>query len=134
MGQHKATPAQPLKTADGRVIPMTPGFCLWCQQYVDVGRDIAGSTDPLDPAWHVDGDFGCPSAPDTDDDGTGGHARPYDLARAILRPDTRAARREALESGIAALLAERGDGSGHRQSIVDACLARLDNLVKELDR
>ncbi len=64
---------------------MTPGPCLWCEEYVESGRDIAGSTNPLDPAWHNDGDFGCDDAPEATNDACGNHARPYDLAIILLK-------------------------------------------------
>ena len=82
---HNATPLQVLRDARGNVIPMTPGYCLWCGEYVEVGREEAGSTDPLDPAWQCDGNFGCDASPETSDEGCGDHARPYDLARFFLR-------------------------------------------------
>lgn len=84
MTQHKAVPALSLKTADGRTIPMTPGPCLWCGRHVEVGREEAGSTNPFDPAWQHEGDYGCREAPDSGPDGVGDHARPYDLARFLL--------------------------------------------------
>lgn len=63
---------------------MREGARIFCGEHVESGRDIAGATDPLDPCWHVDGDFGCPNSPLNDKDGTGDHCRPYDLARMIL--------------------------------------------------
>jgi hypothetical protein len=81
---NKATPVITLKDARGNVIPMTPGECLWCHQWVEVGREEAGSTNPYDPAWNNEGDFGCDSAPESNEEGCADHARPYDLARLIL--------------------------------------------------
>jgi len=59
----------------------TPGPCIWCGDWVECGRELAGSTNPKDPAWHVDGNFGCCGSPFTDEDGVGDHARSYDLVR-----------------------------------------------------
>ena len=67
-----------------KTYPMTSGPCLWCGEYVESGRDIAGSTNPLDPAWHNDGDFGCDNSPQATFEGCGNHARPYDLAIILL--------------------------------------------------
>lgn len=80
----KAVPAGTLKAADGRTIPMEPGPCLWCGEYVEEGRDMAGATRPFDPCWQQDGDFGCNASPEASDDGCGDHARPYDLALYLL--------------------------------------------------
>ncbi len=80
-----ATPAMILRNAEGRVFPMKAGPCLWCGEWVESGRDAAGATDPYDPCWNVDGDFGCDRSPDADDDGCGDHARPYDLALRMIR-------------------------------------------------
>ena len=80
-----------LRTADGRTVTATPGPCLWCGEWVTIGRKEAGATNPLDPFWNVDGDFGCSESPETifgdgDDAGTGDHARPFDLAVRLVRP------------------------------------------------
>ena len=62
-----------------------PGECLWCGEYVESQRDLAGATCPLDPAWATeDGDFGCDESPETTDDGVGSHARPEDARRWLL--------------------------------------------------
>lgn len=61
-----------------------PGPCIWCGQWVEDGREISGATDPNDPAWHDDGDFGCEGNPLTGDDGVGGHARISDVRRWYL--------------------------------------------------
>src|SRR6185295_18825593 len=34
---------------------MEPGLCLWCEEWVEVGREEAGSTSPFDPAWRGGG-------------------------------------------------------------------------------
>ena len=74
-----------------KALLMEAGPCIWCQQWVESGRDIAGSTNPRDPAWHVDGDFGCDESPETSDDGCGDHARPYDLAWRLLAAEEHSA-------------------------------------------
>jgi hypothetical protein len=68
----------------GRKLRADPGPCLWCGEWVETGRRMSGATDPLDPAWQNDGDFGCDKAPNADDEECGDHSRPWDLARAIL--------------------------------------------------
>ena len=65
---------------------LAAGPCLWCGQVVEEGRDMAGATNPYDPCWHVDGAFGCDDSPETDSEGVGSHARPYDLAVRLLYP------------------------------------------------
>lgn len=80
----KAAPMKVLYGARGNIVPMRSGPCLWCGQWVEQGREIAGATNPYDPAWHNDGDFGCDESPESNDDGCGSHARPYDLARLIM--------------------------------------------------
>lgn len=85
MPEYDAVPVKLPLDAGGNPIPMEEGECLWCGQWVVVGRDIAGSTDPQDPAWHIDGDFGCDESPETNEEGVGDHARPYDLARLLQR-------------------------------------------------
>ncbi|MEN6550006.1 MAG: hypothetical protein ABFE07_28515 [Armatimonadia bacterium] len=74
---------------DGRglAIRMEPGPCLWCGLWVVSGREVAGATNPYDPCWHADGDFGCDESPETGEDGCGDHARPYDLAVRLLGLD-----------------------------------------------
>lgn len=74
-----------LKFRDGRTLRADPGACIWCQQRVETGRRMSGTTDPYDPAWQVHGDFGCDRSPITDEEGVGDHARPYDLALETLR-------------------------------------------------
>ncbi len=74
-----------LTLADGRKLRADPGPCLGCKRWVETGRRLSGATDPLDPAWHDDGDFGCDKAPMTSDEGTGDHARAWDLVLAVLR-------------------------------------------------
>ena len=81
----KAVRTLPVYGANGRVIPMKAGPCLWCGEHVESGRDEAGAQDPYDPCWHVDGDFGCDKSPDTNGEGCGDHARPYDLALRMMR-------------------------------------------------
>jgi len=81
---YPAVPLKPLINARGKEIKMEPGYCIWCGQYVEEGRDEAGATNPQDPCWQANGDFGCDYAPDANDEGCGNHARPYDLARRIL--------------------------------------------------
>jgi hypothetical protein len=85
MTKHKAVATTPLLNARGEEVPMEPGPCIWCGQWVESGREAAGCTNPFDPAWHVDGDYGCGDSPETNDDGTGDHARPYDLALTLLK-------------------------------------------------
>lgn len=85
MKTYKAVPVKPLLDARGEVVPMEPGPCLWCGQWVTVGREEAGSTSPYDPAWQVDGDYGCNESPETNEDGCGDHIRPYDVARMLLQ-------------------------------------------------
>ena len=82
----KAVKAGTLFGANGRPIPMKAGPCLWCGEWVEEGRDMAGATDPFDPCWNIDGDFGCDKSPESCGEGCGDHARPYDLARRLLRP------------------------------------------------
>lgn len=82
--EHKAVEAGVLTDKRGNVVEMEPGLCLWCGEYVEEGRDLAGATRPFDPCWNADGDFGCNDAPDAGDDGCGDHARPYDLALRVL--------------------------------------------------
>lgn len=84
MSTVKAVPAGTLITADGRTVRMQDGPCLWCGEYVTSDRDAAGATNPLDACWQVDGDFGCDKSPESSDEGTGGHARPWDLAVLLL--------------------------------------------------
>ena len=70
--------------ADGRRVAADPGLCLWCGRWVETGRRMSGATNPMDPAWQDEGDFGCDLSPMTNEEGTGGHSRPWDLALAIL--------------------------------------------------
>jgi len=85
MATLKAVPVKPLISADGRAVPMSEGPCLWCGEWVTSQRDVAGCTNPQDPAWATeDGDFGCNNSPETNDDGCGDHARPYDLAKFLI--------------------------------------------------
>lgn len=80
-----APPGQPLLDARGRPIQMTPGPCLWCREEVTSQREAAGATNPHDPAWATEeGDYGCNESPETNNDGCGDHARPYDLARRLI--------------------------------------------------
>ena len=62
-----------------------PGPCIWCGQYVTSQRKAAGCPDHTadrDPAWATeDGDYGCDRSPETGKDGTGDHARPFDVER-----------------------------------------------------
>jgi hypothetical protein len=74
-----------MKDARGREIKMEPGYCIWCGHYVEEGREMSGATNPLDPAWQVDGDFGCDQSPQSNDDGVGDHMRPYDLAIRLMK-------------------------------------------------
>lgn len=71
--------APSVKTRRG-TIKATEGPCLWCGRFVTIGRKEAGATNPLDPCWNDNGDFGCDRSPWTDADGIGDHARPFDLA------------------------------------------------------
>lgn len=82
----KAVEAATLTNGSGRPIPMEAGPCLWCGLFVESDRDAAGATDPYDPCWQIDGDFGCDMSPETTDEGVGDHARPYDLAVRLLNP------------------------------------------------
>lgn len=75
---------EPLRDARGRVIPMEAGPCLWCGRWVEEGRRLAGATNPHDPAWHANGDFGCDETPESNSEGCGDHCRPYDVARLLL--------------------------------------------------
>lgn len=87
MTHYHAVPVQPFIAANGKEIKMLPGDCIWCGQYVEEGREDAGATNPFDPCWQTeDGDFGCNNSPETCEEGCGNHARPYDLALAILHP------------------------------------------------
>lgn len=88
MAKFKAAPVRPLMNARGEVVPMTPGPCLWCGRWVEIGREEAGSTNPYDPAWCEDGDYGCDDSPESNDEGVGDHCRPYDVARMILQGQT----------------------------------------------
>jgi len=74
------TNAAPTVKTNAGIVTAKPGPCLWCGRYVTIGRKEAGATNPLDPCWNDDGDFGCASSPWTDAEGTGDHARPFDLA------------------------------------------------------
>jgi hypothetical protein len=80
----RAVPTGTLRNARGKEVSMEAGPCLWCGQWVESNRDMAGATAPLDPCWQVDGDFGCDASPETNREGVGDHARPYDLARKPL--------------------------------------------------
>jgi hypothetical protein len=80
-------PGPILTLRDGRKLQAKPGPCLWCGEWVTIGRTESGATDPLDPAWNIDGDFGCGESPLTDSEGTGDHARAWDLARMILNQE-----------------------------------------------
>lgn len=85
--QYKAVPVGELRNARGESVEMDPGDCLWCGEYVTSQRNAAGATNPLDPCWATEGgDYGCDASPETCEEGCGDHARPYDLARAILKP------------------------------------------------
>lgn len=79
-----AVPVGELHDRSGRLVKMTPGRCLFCGEHVETGREEVGATWPLDPCWNAEGDFGCPDSPENDDDGTGGHMRPFDLALRLL--------------------------------------------------
>ena len=82
----KAVPAGILTNARGREIPMNPGPCIWCGEWVESDRDGAGCTNPFDPAWQINGDYGCDQSPESCNEGCGDHARPYDLALKLLKP------------------------------------------------
>ena len=83
-----AVPQEPLLNARGFIISMAAGPCLWCHAWVESGRDEAGATNPFDPCWNADGDFGCDDSPEASEEGCGDHARPYDLARLLLHKQT----------------------------------------------
>ena len=83
----KAVPAGVLIDARGIPIPMGAGPCLWCARWVTSQRDEAGATGPYDPCWAADGDFGCDLSPESNEEGCGDHARPYDLALRLMRGD-----------------------------------------------
>lgn len=86
MDTYKAVPAGELKNASGKLIKMEMGPCLWCGEWVESRRDEAGSTNPFDPCWATrEGDYGCDASPETCEEGCGSHARPYDLALALLK-------------------------------------------------
>ena len=83
-----------------------PGPCLFCDQYVESGRVLAGAPDSTsfqDPCWHVDGDFGCEASPLTDEEGTGDHIRPSDVRRLLLASEGKSARELELEARCEAL-------------------------------
>lgn len=77
-------PTKEVRDDRGVVVAMRPGPCLWCGQWVESGREMAGATNPYDPCWQADGDFGCDASPETNEEGCGDHARPYDLAVRLL--------------------------------------------------
>lgn len=83
----KAVAKGELRDKLGRLVPMEEGPCLFCHRWVEEGRDMAGCTDPLDPAWQVNGDFGCDRSPITNEEGTGDHVRPYDVALMLIRQE-----------------------------------------------
>jgi hypothetical protein len=61
-----------------------PRPCLWCDEWL-VWDPPADMDDPQQVGdWNVDGDYGCDAAPDTTEDGTGGHMTKEDVA-AIVR-------------------------------------------------
>lgn len=63
-----------------------PQHCAFCKGTVYSGREIAGSTHPLDPAWHDDGDFGCNENPTNTDEGVGDHVvLNYDVIIALRK-------------------------------------------------
>jgi hypothetical protein len=81
--KRKAVKAGVLRDAQGRIVSMESGPCLWCDEWVEEDRDGAGATRPFDPCWQHDGDFGCDMSPETCKKGVGSHARPYDLILAM---------------------------------------------------
>ena len=88
MPVNTAIPAGKLLSASGKEIPMEEGPCIWCGEYVTSKREEAGCTNPFDPAWATeDGDYGCECSPETNEEGTGDHARPFDLAYRIMKRD-----------------------------------------------
>jgi len=84
---YHAVPAQIVRDGYGDEVPMEAGPCLWCGQWVEEGREMAGATNPLDPCWHHEGDFGCMESPETSEEGCGSHMRPFDLAVFALHLD-----------------------------------------------
>jgi len=89
MAKCKAVPVKTLFNADGTVARMIDGPCLFCNEWVEVGREEAGSTNPLDAAWRTkSGDYGCRRSPESNDEGSGDHFRPYDAARLLLTQKT----------------------------------------------
>jgi len=85
-GEVCAVPFVPPVDARGLPIRLDPGPCLWCLHGVESKREEAGAQIPDDPCWATeDGDFGCYASPESNTEGCGDHARPYDLARLLMR-------------------------------------------------
>lgn len=61
----------------------TTGTCLFCNRYVEDGREESGYTGN-GTDWMDDGDFGCSDNPINSEDGTGGHWTLWDFKGLLL--------------------------------------------------